>query len=1352
MRTFLSYIRPFFVFGLSFLLVSWGTVNTIRYQSFVSALQQHENIPGNALEDVLAETDSIEDLLITFNYETIFAQPVEFQQDITAPNILYSLSAGDGISLSGDSQKPSITNTGVLTINGLAGDVSLSAGENITLVKENGVLTIKSTDTNTDTKLSESEVEAFVFDGESTGSFTELEIGDILLSDEGTTATTSGSSLVGVYQGNLSEISGANVQEIIDSIDSTLASLGTSSHGEVTFAGSLDYLTLTGQEITLNQIDLTTDVSGILPTGHISGSYSGITGVGTITSGTWQGSIIDSAYLDTDVILSTEIDTYTELNTIVADVTLTHNGLIDTSAELAGIIGDETGSGGLVFANSPTFTGTLKLTDSSTTTLNFDSLGSSTWGNVITSTNFAENAGIGFGIGGNSSMTDIPRFVLNADNSYIGWAMRPGDGGALGSTNGDGNLLIRGNMGIGTTNPGATLDVQGAAQFGSGNVDLINSTGKIAAINTTYFASVDGSALTNLNASNLTSGTVASAQISGSYTGITGVGTIATGTWQGTDISATYLDSTLIQSTEIDTSAEIAAIVTNETGSGALVFGTSPTLTTPNIGAATGTSLNVTGAITSGGVVTGTGSGLTGLNASNLSSGTVPDARITGAYTGLTNLTGSGTATFASFSGNGSALTNLNATNLSSGTVASARISGSYTGITGLGTIATGTWQGTDISATYLDSTLIQSTEIDTSAEIAAIVTNETGSGALVFGTSPTLTTPNIGAATGTSLSVSGTISGNGSGLTSLNASNLGSGTVPDGRISGSYTGLTNLTGSGTSTFGSFSLSSNGSRTTPAIRWSADTNMGIYRLGTDILSFATAGADRLTINASGNVGIGTTSISSAKLVLNGGTGTGMSIVNTGDTALGLYVLNWDDGDGIYVESGGGDGINSFASFGDGVYGGGDNGVHGGSYYGNAVYGEAITSSAWAGYFLTPGVPAVARFVNGSGTCDIDPTFTTLICSSDQRLKRNISTISNALDKLMLLRGVNYNWKTDSPGSPNRLGFIAQEVESIFPELVITDGETGYKQLASNNLIAVVVNAIQEQQQTILENKANIESVNIRLNDTGEVLDVIQAQNQQLVSSQNNLFNQINLVNNIQTQQNASTGATLQTVIDRVEAIEEMTNDTDAVIAGLQDRVSQLESLFATQTATDAATLTQNTGNVLGISDELDLETLTVTGDTNINNLGVTGDITAGLLSIKGFDDELATPSAIISTISGPLKIQDQSAGNLEIMGGKVLIDTDGNIMVRGSITVNKLNIDESEESNKSIGEGIITSGQNEVVINTTSVTDKSRIFVTGKSVISTPLVVVEKNPGVSFKVRIGNTAESDIPFDWLVVN
>jgi len=65
-----------------------------------------------------------------------------------------------------------------------------------------------------------------------------------------------------------------------------------------------------------------------------------------------------------------------------------------------------------------------------------------------------------------------------------------------------------GKVGVGTTIPSTTLDVQGGAQFGSGNVNLVDATGKIPEISSTYFASLSGQNLTSLNASNISTGTI----------------------------------------------------------------------------------------------------------------------------------------------------------------------------------------------------------------------------------------------------------------------------------------------------------------------------------------------------------------------------------------------------------------------------------------------------------------------------------------------------------------------------------------------------------------------------------------------------------------------------------------------------------------------------------------------------------------------------------------------------------------------------------------------------------------------------------------------------------------------------
>jgi hypothetical protein len=105
---------------------------------------------------------------------------------------------------------------------------------------------------------------------------------------------------------------------------------------------------------------------------------------------------------------------------------------------------------------------------------------------------------------------------------------------------------------------------------------------------------------------------------------------------------------------------------------------------------------------------------------------------------------------------------------------------------------------------------------------------------------------------------------------------------------------------------------------------------------------------------------------------------------------------------------------------------------------------------------------VARFQNSTGTCDINPTTTALVCSSDQTLKSNITSLDSSLASLSALRPVTYTWN-GSASSPQdiQVGFIAQEVEQVFPHLVFTDPTTGLKSLAYTNLIPYTVKAIQD---------------------------------------------------------------------------------------------------------------------------------------------------------------------------------------------------------------------------------------------------------------------------------------------------
>ncbi|OFX82264.1 MAG: hypothetical protein A2W99_09410 [Bacteroidetes bacterium GWF2_33_16] len=92
-------------------------------------------------------------------------------------------------------------------------------------------------------------------------------------------------------------------------------------------------------------------------------------------------------------------------------------------------------------------------------------------------------------------------------------------------------------------------------------------------------------------------------------------------------------------------------------------------------------------------------------------------------------------------------------------------------------------------------------------------------------------------------------------------------------------------------------------------------------------------------------------------------------------------------------------------------------------------------------------------------------------SSDKRLKTNIETVPNALDKVLKMNGVYFNWIND-PGK-RQVGFIAQEMQEVLPE-VISVGEDDYLTLTYDNVVPVLVNAIKEQQQQIDAQQKQIE--------------------------------------------------------------------------------------------------------------------------------------------------------------------------------------------------------------------------------------------------------------------------------------
>jgi hypothetical protein len=94
-------------------------------------------------------------------------------------------------------------------------------------------------------------------------------------------------------------------------------------------------------------------------------------------------------------------------------------------------------------------------------------------------------------------------------------------------------------------------------------------------------------------------------------------------------------------------------------------------------------------------------------------------------------------------------------------------------------------------------------------------------------------------------------------------------------------------------------------------------------------------------------------------------------------------------------------------------------------------------------------------------------------SSDKRLKDNIIPISNPIEKIKSIGGYEFDWNDNqSTYEGHDIGVIAQEIEYVLPELVTTRN-TGYKAVKYEKIIALLIEAIKEQQKQIdeLRNKS-----------------------------------------------------------------------------------------------------------------------------------------------------------------------------------------------------------------------------------------------------------------------------------------
>jgi len=252
------------------------------------------------------------------------------------------------------------------------------------------------------------------------------------------------------------------------------------------------------------------------------------------------------------------------------------------------------------------------------------------------------------------------------------------------------------------------------------------------------------------------------------------------------------------------------------------------------------------------------------------------------------------------------------------------------------------------------------------------------------------------------------------------------------------------------------------------------------------IAFNTGGAERMRLDTSGNLGIGTTNPSQKLTIDTAGTSTTSSIFlgarTSGGDSVRLVTTQNSDGTATFDSDAGGNGTPGFIFKNTGTERMRINSS------GNLLVGK--TSSALgtagieifgAGYGQFTANNDASLFTNrlGSdgdtvkfyratsqvGSISVSSSATAYNTSSDYRLKNTIAPMTGALAKVAALKPVTYKWNADNS---NGEGFIAHELQAVVPDCVTgekdavdKDGNPEYQGIDTSFLVATLTAAIQE---------------------------------------------------------------------------------------------------------------------------------------------------------------------------------------------------------------------------------------------------------------------------------------------------
>ena len=227
-----------------------------------------------------------------------------------------------------------------------------------------------------------------------------------------------------------------------------------------------------------------------------------------------------------------------------------------------------------------------------------------------------------------------------------------------------------------------------------------------------------------------------------------------------------------------------------------------------------------------------------------------------------------------------------------------------------------------------------------------------------------------------------------------------------------------------------------------------------------ILTTSTAGttAEAMRIRGSGNVGIGGSPEGNAKLDIKmSGVSQYLKLERSSSTGRAQIQLANESGTELWRFGTTGGGSEDF-SFWDGSFN-------------HLVFDRSANSAEFGG---SVGINVTPSGTSGRLDCSNDVV---AYSTSDKRLKENITPLHNALDKVMNISGVSFDWKaltkeekkTIHGNKGHDVGVIAQEIEKVLPE-VVTTRDSGYKAVKYEKIVPLLIEAIKEQQKQIEELK------------------------------------------------------------------------------------------------------------------------------------------------------------------------------------------------------------------------------------------------------------------------------------------